>query len=446
MKSEVRLALLTWPVLIGCRSSDVAETFSNQPDFPGTTHVVGGEPIALSEAKQIAARFVSQNVPRFHEWADAGLSDGYDEYIDSSGHSVMYEFAVEMEGNPAGSVSVGATLGVGVIASFSEVGETYAETLRQTALHMFPKAKVDEGRLVAESPMIRALLIPDVEQPVAGALYDKEQMVAIVNPMMTDGDVDTEKWPHFLRETDASLLSEEAELRTIYTTASDEKFLAYLLDDPDEEDRSDAEDVSWVSGEVGSGSSEFSGWYQPKYQWTSGYCYAGCAPVAMGILLEYWDRHGYGSILSGNSHPTPDIAMLDLLREGMGTYCKPVPSYEGSTLRTNTDDGGDSYMDDVGYHWTFDQVGPDRWSRAQAEINNERPVLVHYIGWVIRDGARETGNHVGVGYYYSDIAGTASDFLCVKTGWQGTPNTPSAQCINPHSAAVGFTMITRAIP
>lgn len=157
----------------------------------------------------------------------------------------------------------------------------------------------------------------------------------------------------------------------------------------------------------------------------SGTCYTGCAPVAMGILMEYYDRHLWGSIIasdadnSNTSHTDSDSRWtLDELRKGMGTWCS---GSTGSTYTSKVDDGGDSYAAGRGYvSWAFDNdvewYTGETWPELRGEIDAERPVVAHLSNW--------NGGHSVVVYAYEDHSGSSNDTVCVKTGW-ASPNQTS---------------------
>lgn len=398
--------------------------------------------IDMDEARTIAERFVVLNLPSLEEWKDAMLISSAHTFVDNSGDAVLYEFPVFAEnGLPSGSVSIGAKPGVGVIASFSSEGESFATSLWNAAALVVPESTLSNGWLVAESPLIRAVMIPTESIVEGAALYDETNGVAIVGNLSEFSSIDTDSWPMYVLDAAPNSLSAEAELRERFLTASDEKLKEYYVTEAPEGD-SGEHGVSMATGNVGS-SSSYSTWYQQDRSWTSGSCNTGCSPVAMGILLEYWDRNGYSSILSGSSNSDPTTStvqtMLDALRQAMGTTCS---GSSGSTTRTNVDNGGDAYMDSKGYSWTFSQSQVSStsttstvFSSLMSEINNSRPAVFHYT-------TSSGGEHAAVAWYYGDSSGTSSDFVCVRTGWQTT----TGQCVNPHSSSTAFWGITKVRP
>lgn len=154
-------------------------------------------------------------------------------------------------------------------------------------------------------------------------------------------------------------------------------------------------------------------------------CYTGCTPVAFGILLEYWDRHGYpamvGSTTKNNykNHLDPVVkGMLRTLRAVLGTFC--TSEGWGSTyIKNNTN--VISYIFSRGYFsWRalnsrYGKADPSAWNLLKYEINNGRPL----VAAIASSGSKKSKNadHSVVAYSYVDNPGRTNDKACYIYGW-----------------------------
>lgn len=182
---------------------------------------------------------------------------------------------------------------------------------------------------------------------------------------------------------------------------------------------------------AGEGSRSFSPFNQEDRPWTNGNCNTGCTPVAFGILIEYWDRNGYPTLVgnpgddANTDHTDDDVRwLMDQLRSRMSTYCvgdtrrsaaTDSPNYVRAADHINTRNAG---------QWTVDDtVVPEvRWLRLMGQIDVQNPVIVHY------DASHQDGpvNHSAVAYEYTDNFGSDNDWICAQKGHGFLPNPEQA--------------------
>lgn len=385
----------------------------------GADPAEAGLPITLDDAREIAARFVDLQSANLVVWTGASLGDPAI-FQGANEEPVLYEFPVaNAAGAAAGAVMVGAREGAGVVPAFFAEGQATFQSLLADMSHACGLTLTTQDvQFYADGPqaVFAALEWPDdLDLPTdEGFLPDSLGTPGIVyySPVLAPkmASLDRSAWPAPLAVT-TERIEEERALREAYATLPDEK-LSPLIGATR---WTSAIDRLGASGAVGSGAAEFDSWYQESRAWDSGTCNTGCAPLAAGILLDYWDSHGYSSAVAGtnSSHRTTNArSMLNSLRNAMGTWC--TSSGEGSTLSADVDNGGDAYTDSRGYSWSWNNDLTSKWSNLMSEIDAERPVLLHYE-------LSTTSGHSAVAYEYTDPSGSASDYVCIKTGWNISP-------------------------
>lgn len=394
---------------VGCASDSFPLP---EGDDEGSDTAVIPNGVPLDDAEWVAERFVSLHADRSPTWARATLEPPF-VYFDATGSPVLYEFPVHaVDGAPAGSVKVGAVEGAGVVRSFFTSGPATAESLLDQLGDKLGES-VDEAdvELLADGPLFvgvrffgAAVTDDTVLQDGAGGSIFAPSLVGV--DAATLGD-----WPPppvVSRES----IEEDRQVLDAYLSWSDAK----LRDAMASADWVSVTEPDFPSVDVGSGAAEFKNWYQESRPWTTGTCDTGCAPLAMGMLLEYWDAT-YGDLIgdssrnewSSHTHTTVQT-MLDDLRNEMGTWCS---GGAGSTYTWNIDNGGDAYVDDQGYSWTFNNDLTSLWSNTKTEINAGRPLVLSFAHW--------RGNHSAVLYEYTDNSGSSNDWVCIKTGWSISP-------------------------
>lgn len=190
----------------------------------------------------------------------------------------------------------------------------------------------------------------------------------------------------------------------------------------------------------------FSSLYQENRKWekgglTNNTCYAGCAPVAWTILLEYWDRNGYPKLIStdkdnsNTSTTDPDTRWtISELRAYLSTTC--TKDGQGSTTYANAVNGV-SYAKSRGYNSS--SASNDAawystiWWNLISAIDNKKPPIA-----ALDTNGDTKMDHSAVIYSYIDNWGTSNDSYCFRTGWQNT----TATCYTTQNKLYGLTRVT----
>lgn len=123
-----------------------------------------------------------------------------------------------------------------------------------------------------------------------------------------------------------------------------------------------------------------------------------CSPTAAGMVVGYWDSHGYSGLPSG------DTAIM-ALGTAMGTTSSGTNQY-------NIDDGMETVYSDYGYSY-FDVI-EDTWitfSEVKSETGNDRP-FVYALS-----NHPTYGDHSVTAVGYID---STTDYVTINDGWSIT--------------------------
>lgn len=141
----------------------------------------------------------------------------------------------------------------------------------------------------------------------------------------------------------------------------------------------------------------------PYYPWRD-----GCSPTAAGMVLGYWDTHGYSNF------PSRDC-LIDELAEAMGT---DWPG-NGATWPWNIDDGIETVCDT--YNYPSFQASNDyyvSWSEVKTEVNANRPFVLSMLNGGTAIGcSQDYGEHsvTCMGYYDG-----STDYVLLHDTWSTT--------------------------
>ncbi len=224
------------------------------------------------------------------------------------------------------------------------------------------------------------------------------------------------------------------------------------IDDEDEYCDIDVDDKK-LTAIIPGGANSFSYFYQQNDSWPDAKkgknddCFVGCTPVAAVTLLEYWDRRGYGYLITDKYGATNSLIAdgdvkdaLTNLRTKLGTYCKDDDKDQGSTPLAEIDTklvdyinfaaGQYSNMDPEGsipMGWVLDHKKcPNSAYALKAilhEIQHRRPVISHYYAGYLCPASDAPASHSAVTYgvYDDGKDGLYDDLIAVRTGWKDTP-------------------------
>lgn len=413
-------------------------------------HLISAPDLSAEDARAIAAGFVRRQAEvggRF-EWRDAAVGKLVT-YYDSYNEIQAYEVAIAgSRGEPAGWIIVEAWAVHPPVAAYVTAGGTNHDRLLE-------QARLQRG----EAPAADALLIPLWAGPASAALEIREG----------DGSIDRIVPTPELR---GQVYDGAARRRVVEELPADpadavsrhERYAhlraQYRLGNIDDSMRGVRRMIPSVqtSGTVGVGAAEFSHYNQEARDWTypeteDSDCASGCTPVAFTILTDYWDRHGFPSLVADvhdNHNPLhtdePVRWTVDQFRRRMFTTCRPDGS--GDTSFLNFEGAGYHFNARAAGRWTVTNTATDAWDWIKDEIDAERPAIVHY-------DADRTGwfppflNHSAVAYEYTDNPGIFDDWICAEKGW-GWFVPPSGNtsitwdCFPVYTA--GWVQATRVIP
>lgn len=360
----------------------------------------------------------------------------------SAGTALVYEFAIERNGELIGAVYAGATAGTTAITGYIPEGRPISAVLLER-LGAALAVDVDPARVtfyysgneqygISYRLNENETLPTDVDVltiPETHSVYFAPDFVAMTAAEWTD------RFTPRMRVTDTWAAEQEAvrnELASQPTPKRGEPRSLAIIPAP-------------VTREVPGGRSSFPSFYQQKRKWANGTCNSGCTPVAAAALFEYLDRNGYPKLIgtdSGNrKHTKPDetdvIKALDEIRTALGTYCLDDKAGTGLTLYTNMPSGMTKYAASKGYKsFTADHVVRFRWNNIIDEVDAGRPSMLSFT-----QGGAKVGHTVTV-YRYTDAFGTWNDTICTMWGW----DTQIEKCFNVYSSTEDWSYLTRVRP
>lgn len=406
------------------------------PDLPSAAPDGPRNRVPRSDADLVAERFVASHAHLVRSWENAHVGTGVEVFGAEDVAYYHYPILGRRE-EAAGSVTIGAHDGRGVVAAFTVDGLPATTTLLAGLSDALGTA-VDASsvQFLAEGPALIFAEVPwdpDLGRPeVYGLIAGTDDHLAYYSPDLATLTplVDRAEWPSHARELAWDVLDDERELRSLYLTLEGD-----VLRDKVAASKWNSAPVikkRTVWNQIGDGASSFDSWYQELRDWGNGSCYAGCAPVAAAILLDYWDENGKGGILPGSSDsPTTTDARASIkgLRSAMGTYCK---GNEGATPIANVDLGR-TFTKNRGYNWTWTEHTSSMWSTIHESIDSGYPVILT---------AKLNNNaiHSAVVVEYTDDWGSANDIFCWKTGW----TSPTYQCL--YNSAYAWYNVVRVTP
>lgn len=444
--ARTSLALL---FLAGCAEGASTPDESRNPSTPNTPLLdspasTETPDIDTSDAMDIAGGFVHAQVISGNrpEWSDAFV-DTVTPYFDDQGRIQAYEAAVvAADKAPRGWLMVEAWNDFDPVSAYTTEGSTLLEQL-------LDRAEAVLGAELTEGALARPLWVGPSS---VGLRVDTEDGAVLVGlspeseHLSYDGD---------LRFATTDEMDEDPEDVTPASEQRDELRELYRSGGYDDDLMGAARtsvtgDPTVYNVAVGSGASSFSNFIQENRTWTNDAagiytCYTGCAPVAYGILIEYWDRNGYSSLVSSTSdnsntsYTDSDVRwMLDELRWNLQTRCASSGG-QASTSSSYFDNAVDHINSRGAGTWTSDNTSSStKWSRLMAQISAGRPVVVHYDV----DHAGGAIDHSAAGYEYTDNSGSSNDWICAEKGWYTSGTT--WDCFT--RTSVGTYHVTRVMP
>ncbi len=404
--------------------------------------------ISEKQALIIAKNFSASHAKgQFSSWKNASKFSANSIYS-ADNFLVAYEISVKSDdGEDLGWIVVSAIQGQGkLVTSFFNEGKSSSELLNDDFLEklkispMATTVKVVEKKIIGSITGPVALKVKFDKNPeiIDSKETEDNYFVFTNNPTIPYETLNFKKFDNIqIEDISEQLLKEESELRNALLSGdfSSNLFIESRSEKIDGFDRNISNiDISGT----------FSEYWQENRAWTlggltKGLCYAGCAPLAWAILLDYWDRNGFPKLIGSefnNNHPSHldgDIVWtINELRGNLNTIC--TPGGQGQTFYSDHPNGA-IYARARGYKSSSAVNTSSAWSYwwdLISAVNEKKPPIAG-----ISTNNNGVMNHAVVVYSYTDNWGVGNDNYCVRTGWPS----PKAMCYTGQSTLLGLTRV-----
>lgn len=131
-----------------------------------------------------------------------------------------------------------------------------------------------------------------------------------------------------------------------------------------------------------------------------------CSPTSAGMVLSYWDSHGYPNIPDNSYTLVTELATAMSTSTSTGTYIY------------NVDDGMNTVSSNHGYgsSLTFNEDGWVTFADVKTEVNANKPFVLNMLGGGTGYGRSQAyGDHsVAVVGYESYLSG---DYVVIQDTW-----------------------------
>jgi len=155
------------------------------------------------------------------------------------------------------------------------------------------------------------------------------------------------------------------------------------------------------------------GWIDgvPPYEW-----YLGCTPTAAGMVIGYWDSHGYPNFPG-------EKTLVEELADAMST--SDWPRLEGETYPWDMDNGIETVSINHGYsNFNASNDYLISWSEVTNEINANRPFVLSMNDGGTGSGRTEPyGDHSVAALGYSDNNIYGEKYVFIYDTWDNNTNT-----------------------
>jgi len=285
---------------IGIRALLVAALFVVCMSIPASAAPGSPNSVSIDDAETVASFYV-QYIPTFidnySEWQEATVEQST-VYHDLDGEKSAYAFNVIENGQYAGYILVSATRDNYPILEFSEGRTPNAITELTTRSATLAQERADERGLTAgeAKPLYLGATFYYAEYPLIddrGEVVDCV-VVDLTVPVIIDLDATPVEVPMDERDLLEKQQMRKQEANALWD-ALEEKMKTTSLEGP-----ASSRGLGWISG-------------VPAYLWR-----CGCAPTAAGMVLGYWDGHGYPNFPG-------ETTLIDELADAMHTGVPPRP-------------------------------------------------------------------------------------------------------------------------
>jgi len=386
--------------------------------------------IKKNEAYKIAKGFIyfkSELENLRLEWKNTFISD-CTPFYSSNGMLLAYEFEVKTHSNePKGYIIVNAIKGFGSIKKYSSSGLSLSKSLR-LSLSQFLHSCINGIDTDIQNSSLEYKFFTSMNHPSCAVGFRNVQNSGSINK-----DINILKenaWYIINQNIDHMSLTsyshnlnvnEECKQYHSITIENENKFRNLLMN---KDKLLNEKPIPIRVGRIGKGKSEFNNFYQTRDNWLSPYpeefCQSsmtGCAPIALAMVLEYWDRRGFNNIVSdliGNTNnDVKDLdvwLMLHAIRVTIGTDCTGnTDMIDAPNIKYYLVNKGYNFR--VGIRINYEYI----WRNIMININNQHPPVLRYR---MKNGAA----HYVVVYEYVQypLKYYYLNEISVKTGWKSS--------------------------
>jgi len=354
---------------------------------PGSSNSVSIEDIETVASFYV--RYIPTFIADYQEWQEATVKPST-VYYDFDGRKSAYAFNVIENGQYAGYILVSATRDNYPILEFSKGRTPNTITELTTRSETLAHERANEKGLIAGKmkPLYLGATFCYAEYPLIdtrGEVVDSV-VVDLTVPVIVD-----------FKELQVEIPIDEEDLLQQQQMKKQE---ANALWDAIEEKVGEGVTAAPKKPASSRGSSgRISG--VPKYE-----RHRGCSPTAAGMVLGYWDSHGYPDFPVGNP-------LIDELADAMGTWDWPI---DGWTWPWDIDNGIEEVSENHGYS-NFDASNDYwmSWSEVKTEVDADRPFVINMLhGGTGSGNSQSYGDHSVTCVGYDDYA---ENYVVIHDTW-----------------------------
>ncbi|MFA5295704.1 MAG: C39 family peptidase [Methanoregulaceae archaeon] len=339
------------------------------------------EKVALESTQEISAR-----LNEFSDWSKASVTLSQQCY-DLEGTLTAYMFEVYSDGRYSGFILISSTTDKVPVLEFSKGRNPYSILTDKTDLEKQVQTIASEKEFTVENP--RNIYLGGtfyyIEYPMTNShgMKQPSALVDIVRSKVFPSGFSPMEVPLELYEQHNVIEQEYYELAQKEWAAIIAGEGSLTVTDP----------LSGYSGYISG---------IPAYYW-----YRGCSPTAAGMVLGYWDSHGYPNFPVGTS-------LINELANAMGTGS--TWPFDGSTWPWMIDDGIVTVCQNHGYsgfsaandYWM-------EWTEIKNAVNSQKPFVISMLHGGIGSGySQPYGDHSVTSAGYSEFS---TPFVNVWDTW-----------------------------
>jgi len=358
--------------------------------IPASLAVGTSNSVSIENAETVASFYV-QYIPTFitdfSEWQDATVEQST-VYYDLDGKNSAYAFNVIENGQYAGYILVSATRNNYPILEFSKGRTPNAITKLTSCSEILAKERANVRKLVTGE--VRPLYLGATFYYAEYSLIDAKGEVkdSVIVDLTSQVIIDFKKPQVEIQINEKDLLQQQQV----------KKQEANVLWDA-LEDKMKAMETATLENPASSGGS---GYIHdvPNYPW-----YCGCSPTASGMVLGYWNSHGYPDFPG-------ETALIEELAVAMGT---DWPG-NGLTWPWDIDNGIEEVCENHKYD-NFDASNDYwmTWSEVKDEIDANKPFVISMsFGGTGNGQPKPYGHHSVTCIGYSDYD---EDYVFIHDTW-----------------------------